>query len=85
MSLESIELLGLAFAMVVQYGVVMWWAATMNNRITTAEKWIEANDRVSERLATMETKIDSFLELCKDMRDTFRIIFERLEKKADKP
>ncbi len=60
-------------------------ASSISGRVAATEKWIEANDNVATRLATIETKIDSFLEVCKDMRDNFRLVFERLERKADKP
>lgn len=85
MTLETIELLSLAFVMQLQLGAIIWWASSISNRIAATEKWIEANDNVATRLATIETKIDSFLEVCKDMRDNFRLVFERLERKADKP
>jgi len=68
-----------------QLCAIVWWASSISSRVAATEKWIAANDNVATRLATIETKIDSFLEVCKDMRDNFRLVFERLEKKSDKP
>jgi hypothetical protein len=85
MTLETIELLSLAFVVQMQLCAIVWWASSISSRVASNEKWIEANDNVATRLATIETKIDSFLEVCKDMRETFRLVFERMDRKADKP
>lgn len=85
MSFEMTELIGLIFTIVVQFAVMVWWAASLSNRLSMAEKWIDANDRIAERLAAMETKIDNFVTVCGEIRETFRLIFDRLDRKADKP
>jgi len=85
MTFETIELLSLAFVVQLQLCAIVWWASSISSRVAATEKWIVANDNVATRLATIETKIDSFLEVCKEMRDNFRLVFERMERKADKP
>lgn len=49
--------LGLVFAMAVQFGGVVWWAATINGKIERIELEQSRYSSLTERLATIETNV----------------------------
>ena len=52
---------------------VVWWAATLEQRLNRVEQWQEKNDATRDRLTTIESQMDGIKES-----------LERIEKKLDK-
>ena len=52
---------------------VVWWAATLEQRLNRVAQWQEKNDATRDRLTTIESQMDGIKES-----------LERIEKKLDK-
>jgi hypothetical protein len=50
---------GIALTVLVQFVYTIWWAATLTQRVSHIERWIESNQRTAERLSSLEQRIDS--------------------------
>ncbi len=49
----------LAVTLVVHLISTVWWAASLTRRVDYIERWITSNARTTERLASLEQRIDN--------------------------
>ncbi|TAL39626.1 MAG: hypothetical protein EPN97_02055 [Alphaproteobacteria bacterium] len=50
---------GIALTVLVQFVYTIWWAASLTQRVSHIERWIESNQRTAERLSSLEQRIDN--------------------------
>ena len=44
---------GIALTVLVQFVYTIWWAATLTQRVSHIERWIDSNQRTAERLSSL--------------------------------
>jgi cell division protein FtsB len=54
---SAIPLFMLTITLVVHLIATVWWAASLTKRVDHIEKWINSNERTSERIAALEQQI----------------------------
>ena len=56
---SSTALATLALTLVIHLVSTVWWAASLTRRVDYIERWITSNARTTERLASLEQRIDN--------------------------
>ena len=64
--------LALIFTMFVQTAGVVWWAATLTERVTIMERTLAYNAPQSDRLTRVEVKIDSINDSLTEIKASLR-------------
>ena len=54
--------LALIGAVLLQFATTIWWAASLDSRVSSQEDWINDNGHISERVYRLEEQVEALKE-----------------------
>lgn len=79
-----LSIAALAVTMLVHLAGFIWWAATLTSRVGHIEQWIRSNTHLHEQMIALGVKVDALTGGISDMKLSMRVIFDKIDGKADK-